>query len=93
MTTLESVNQESTKTCTLLGANWCGYTKKQEAALNEGMASKLQEKGIKVEVTDCAADEASCPKIQGYPTWKNESGEMMAGYTDNVEKIAQFCGN
>lgn len=92
MTTLDKLSDESAKTCTLLGASWCGYTKRQEAALKDGMKSKLEEKGINVEVTDCAADEQSCPKLQGYPTWKNASGEMMAGYTEDVEKVAKFCG-
>ena len=92
MTTLEDVNKTSEKTCQLLGANWCGYTKKQEAALDDGMKSKLKERGINVEVTDCADEATTCPRLQGYPTWKNDQGEMMAGYTDDVNKLAEFCG-
>jgi len=94
MASLNDMQGDNTtqKTCTLMGANWCGFTKKQEAALEGGMKQDLKGKGINVEVMDCADETTACPKLEGYPTWKNEAGDMMPGYTADVDKIASFCG-
>ena len=81
------------KQCDLLGASWCGFTRKQQAALDGGMRDALRARGVDVTVTDCAAKDARCPQVDGYPTWRNAAtGAMMSGFTEDVDKLAAFCG-
>tara|TARA_X000000950_G_scaffold287925_1_gene402376 strand:- start:13229 stop:13519 length:291 start_codon:yes stop_codon:yes gene_type:complete len=88
---IESSTESTTKTCKLLGAGWCGFTKKQQEVLDGGMQDELKAKGVHIEVTDCSDDKETCPVLRGYPTWQNSRGEMMPGYTSDVAKLSSFC--
>ena len=80
------------KTCTLYGASWCGYTRKQQESLkNDGLLDEMAKNNINIKILDCASSTQTCPKLSGYPTWQNAKGDLMPGYTTNKDKLTQFC--
>lgn len=75
-----------------VGAEWCGYSKKQEAEL----AKLGDRKADNVSMIMCqgkddslsAADKAVCekalPQLSGFPTWFKKDGDSVAPITKQV---------
>lgn len=59
---------------TVYGSNGCGWTRKQ--------LKNMDEKGITYTYVDCDEDGQQCTGMAGFPTLKDENGEITTGYKE-----------
>ncbi len=75
------------------GADWCGYTKKLQAQIQENQAD-LTAKGIQVNYVECTSEEGKdvcqAKGISGYPLIENSCGASNPGYVPHA-KFVEFA--
>ena len=85
--------KEAKKKVTMYGASWCGYTRKEKAAIEaSGLADSFT-------VVDCdhTPDYAGCDSVKSFPNFYNCSpGDegcvpCHRGYSENVADILKKC--
>ena len=72
----------SKKQAYIVGADWCGYTRKQLDAIPPQHRDDFK-------YVDCGKDQKNplCQGVAGFPTMKTETGETcFSGYTADVDK-------
>ena len=57
---------------TVYGTNGCGWTRKQ--------LKEMDDKGIDYTFVDCDEDGKQCTGMSGFPTLKDDSGNVSTGY-------------
>ena len=69
----------------VVGANWCGYSKKMYAEI---AASPHKDRFVILEATGADKDHEFCKNIRGYPTLKNSKGEAkQVGYAPITDAL------
>ena len=87
-TTNNQANATTNNQAYIVGADWCGYTRKQLDAIPTQFRDDFK-------YVDCGKDKKNplCEGVSGFPTMKTEAGETcFSGYTPNVDQLRRDCG-
>lgn len=72
----------------IVGADWCGFTKKQLSAIPDDLVN------TEFKYVNCAAEPENplCEGVQGFPTMKTHDGETChTGYTQDIDQLRKDC--